>query len=183
MQDVLPPDVDTRPLLHVITPSMLPCTLNTKARRADIPSSSNVPPLYFILFVSATYYLNRPCIYCSLLLTILVFCVYDFHNNWFEAQLPSTLSTDTPQASFAQEAAGQGPNGVIQNAVMESASIVASIANSTASGVVQSAVSAMKRKLSLEVQPPVQISVGEWLRELLGKKEWRIPCIDVSVRF
>lgn len=64
---------------------------------------------------------------------------------------------------------------------MESASIAASILNSTAASVVQGAVEAAKRKLNVEAQIP-QISAAEWLKELLGRKEWRIPCIDVAVR-
>lgn len=138
------------------------------------PSSSNVSPLYFIFFVGATYYLNRPCIYCSLLLTILVFCLYDFHTNWFEPQ-PGSLSSPASQSSEVQG------GGILENAAMESASIAASILNSTAASVVQGAVEAAKRKLNVEAQIP-QISAAEWLKELLGRKEWRIPCIDVAVR-
>lgn len=64
---------------------------------------------------------------------------------------------------------------------MEGASVAASILNSTAASVVQEAFEAAKRKISVEA--PTQISAAEWLKEMLGKKEWRIPCIDVAVRF
>lgn len=137
----------------------------------NIQSSSNVSPLHFVLFVGATYYLNRPCIYCSLLLTILVFCLYDFHTNWFEAQTDYSAS----QTSEGHE------GSILQKAAMESASIAASILNSTAASAVQGAVEAAKQKMNVQV--PAHINGADWLKELLGKKEWRIPCIDVAVRF
>lgn len=64
---------------------------------------------------------------------------------------------------------------------MESASLAASILNSTAASAVQGAVEAAKQKMNMPV--PAHINGADWLKELLGKKEWRIPCIDVAVRF
>ena len=142
---------------------------------ANRPSSSSVSPLYFVLFVGATYYLNRPCMYCSLILTILLFCLYYFHSNWFESQ-PGWTRSHT-----AAELVSSGGN-IVQNAAMESASIAASVLNSTAATVISGAVEAAKKKMNVNVEMQTQISAAEWLKELLGKKEWRIPCIDIAVR-
>ena len=128
--------------------------------------SSNVPPLYLILIVSAMYYLNRPCVYCSLLLSILVISLYDFNNNWFESQPDSASSSHT----------GNSTTNIIGDNISTATSVVQSVAAS----VVQSVAQSFTQKTGLEIQP--QISAAEWLKELLGKKEWRIPCLDVAVR-
>jgi hypothetical protein len=133
---------------------------------ADQNNSSNVPPLYLVLFISAMYYLNRPCVYCSLLLTVLVISVYDFHNNWFEPQPDSSSAAHTGNSTTT----ALGDNIAVASSVIQSAA--ASIAHSVADG--------FSKKTGLDLQP--QISVAEWLKEMLGKKEWRIPCIDVAVR-
>jgi len=112
------------------------------------------------------YYLNRPCVYCSLLLTVLVISVYDFHNNWFEPQPDSSSLSHTRNSTTT----ALGDNIAVASSVIQSAA--ASIAQSVADG--------FSKKTGLDPQP--QISVAEWLKEMLGKKEWRIPCIDVAVR-
>ena len=133
---------------------------------ADQNNSSNVPPLYLVLFISAMYYLNRPCVYCSLLLTVLVISVYDFHNNWFEPQPDSSSSAHVTNSTTT----ALGDNIAVASSVIQSAA--ASIANTVVDG--------FSKRTGLDLQP--QISVAEWLKEILGKKEWRIPCIDVAVR-
>ncbi|KAG2170693.1 hypothetical protein JADG_010432 [Aureobasidium aubasidani] len=127
---------------------------------------SNVPPLYLVLFISAMYYLNRPCVYCSLLLTVLVISVYDFHNNWFEPQPDSSSSSHTGNSTT--------------NALGDNISVTTSVIQSAAVSMAQSVADGFARKTGLNIQP--QISVAEWLKEMIGKKEWRIPCIDVAVR-
>ncbi|CAC9886413.1 unnamed protein product [Aureobasidium pullulans] len=112
------------------------------------------------------YYLNRPCVYCSLLLTVLVISVYDFHNNWFEPQPDSSSSSHTGNSTT--------------NALGDNISVATSVIQSAAASMAQSVADGFARKTGLDTQP--QISVAEWLKEMIGKKEWRIPCIDVAVR-
>lgn len=69
---------------------------------------------------------------------------------------------------------------ILQNATLEHVSAAVSAINSTLSSVAQSALQGFKRKPEVNLEEP--ISVAAWLKELLGKKEWRIPCIDVAVR-
>jgi len=131
---------------------------------------TNASPVYLVLFISATYFLNRPCVYCSLLLAILVVSLFDFQTAWFEPQLPTEESSTSKNVT----ASFRDPLG-------ETASIVASAVNSTAEIMIKAAVDTIRRKT-----PPVpQVSGGagfEWAKGLVGKKEWRIPCLDVLVR-
>jgi hypothetical protein len=107
-------------------------------------------------------------VYCSLLLTVLVISVYDFHNNWFEPQAnPASLSQAGNKTTTA-------------TALEDNLAVATSVLQSAAASVVQLATEGFARKTGLNMQP--QISVAEWLKEILGKKEWRIPCIDVAVR-
>lgn len=72
---------------------------------------------------------------------------------------------------------------MLQNAAMGGASIAANVLNSTAASIVQGAYETAKRKLGTHVELPPQMSAAEWMKELLGKKEWRIACLDIAIRF
>jgi len=119
-------------------------------------------PVYLVLFISATYFLNRPCVYCSLLLFILVVALFDFHTPWFDAPL-----SDSAELAL---------NGT----VAETAGVLAQAANHTAQAVVKNAFEGLRGKMGME-----QASEGqsyEFVKGLLGKKEWRIQCLDVLIR-
>jgi hypothetical protein len=121
---------------------------------------THASPVYLVLFISATYFLNRPCVYCSLLLFILVVALFDFHTPWFDAPL--------------SESAELALNGT----VVETAGLWAQAANLTAKSVMRGAVE--KGRMG-----EGQASGGqsyEWVKGLLGKKEWRVQCLDVLVR-
>jgi len=168
---VLPKNVDTSSLLLVCA-HLHYSTLRriTNARR------TNASPIYLILFVSATWYLNRPCLYCSLLLTVLVISLYDWRSDWFEPR--SNLLFSSSDSDAAQSTS---LNQSIPRAAFETASAAAaSVMNSTAATVAQTALEGLSK--SLYGQEQGYISGAQWLRELVGKKEWRIPCLDVIVR-
>lgn len=135
-------------------------------------SRSNVSPIYLILFVSATFYLNRPCLYCSFLLLVLVFSLYDFRCDWFEPQ-------DTLGLSLSKLLALKAPQS-LQDLAQETVSLAASTMNSSVVAVARSGLDSLARRITTEGQSG--ISLSQWLREGLAKKEWRIPCIDVAVR-
>ncbi|EDU46496.1 bladder cancer-related bc10-like protein [Pyrenophora tritici-repentis] len=119
-------------------------------------------PVYLVLFISATYFLNRPCVYCSLLLFILVVALFDFHTPWFDAPL-----SDSAELAL---------NGT----VTETASVLVQAANHTAQAVVKNAFEGVRDKMGMG-----QASEGqsyELVKGLLGKKEWRIQCLDVLIR-
>lgn len=126
---------------------------------------THASPVYLVLFISATYFLNRPCVYCSLLLFILVMALFDFHNPWFDPPLAETaelaLNSTTP--------------------VLESAGVLAQAVNHTAKAMAKGAVEALGTRTNLGVEG----SSGqgyEFVRGLLGKKEWRVQCLDVLIR-
>jgi hypothetical protein len=144
-----------------------PCSSSCKWNMATLESShtnlprlrTNASPVYLVLFISATYFLNRPCVYCSLLLFILVVALFDFHTPWFDPPLPDTaglaLNETTP--------------------LLETASVFAQAAANTAQEVVKGAVDGVRGKASTG-------AMNEWVKGLLGKKEWRIQCLDVLIR-
>jgi len=131
---------------------------------------TNASPVYLVLFISATYFLNRPCVYCSLLLAILVIALFDFSTPWFE----SPLSSGSPDATVN----GTNP---LQDTVFETASFMVSAANTTVQGMVQAAVDGIRNKVS--TAPPITgTPTQEWARNVFAKKEWRVPCVDVLIR-
>jgi hypothetical protein len=126
---------------------------------------TNASPVYLVLFISATYFLNRPCVYCSLLLFILVVALFDFHTPWFDPPL-----SDTAELAL---------NGTTP--LLESVGVLAQAATHTAQALVKSTVEGIREKGAALGQA----SGGgnyEWAKGLLGKKEWRIQCLDVLIR-
>ena len=65
--------------------------------------------------------------------------------------------------------------------MFETASIIASAVNSTAETITKAAVDGIRRK-ALSVSQANGGTGFEWAKGLIGKKEWRIPCLDVLVR-
>ncbi|KAK4989357.1 hypothetical protein LTR66_007079 [Elasticomyces elasticus] len=130
---------------------------------------ANAPPVYLILFVTATYLLNRPCVYCSLLLAILVIALYDFHQPWFE----------TNDSSPADLLRGSGSTNV-KDALLETAAAAVSAVTGTATFLLSATAGAAKQKIRMDTLP--SISMFEWVKSLIGKREFRVACLDLSVR-
>ncbi|RGP70068.1 bladder cancer-related bc10 [Fusarium longipes] len=129
---------------------------------------TNASPAFIFLFFICTYFLNRPCVYCSILLLILFLtscnwsdrCFFDFSSNWFLPRpgTPSQLpADDVAEATF----------------------------NSTALEMVNTTLAAIVKSASddIEARRAEWSGLGiEWLRNLLGKREWRIDCMDIYIR-
>lgn len=137
---------------------------------------TNASPIFIFLFFVCTYFLNRPCVYCSFLLLILFasschwsdHCFFDFSSNWFEPR----------QHSF--DRSSNTTNSSLSNPALETFSIYAGALNSTAAAMAGSAFEGTKRRLAMRTE---WTGIGvEWLRSLLGRREWRIPHVDVYVR-
>ncbi|KAJ5645466.1 hypothetical protein N7507_011477 [Penicillium longicatenatum] len=145
---------------------------------------TNASPLFIISFVALTYTIHRPCIYCSALLLILFAsschwsdrCIFDLRSNWFAPRYSSQSGGEYAPMSG--------------NATMEAplpgdslASFVFDTANSTAKVLAGAAMDSAQQSLGIESRPDDWTGVGlEWLRSLLGRREWTLPCIDVKVR-
>ncbi|PGH15504.1 hypothetical protein AJ80_05521 [Polytolypa hystricis UAMH7299] len=139
---------------------------------------ANASPLFILFFVTTTYLIHRPCIYCSALLVILFLsschwsdrCFLDFKGDWFAPRFSSSTTTTAP----SQDAAATGL-----------AEYVLDVVNTTTTALAGAAFDEARRHLSLEggAQQPEWTGMGlEWLRSLLGKREWTLPCVDVKVR-
>ncbi|KAF2219341.1 hypothetical protein BDZ85DRAFT_285510 [Elsinoe ampelina] len=118
---------------------------------------TNVSPIYLLLFITATFYLHRPCLYCSILLTILVASLYDWRSNWFE---PRNNLWDWDKTD-------------------EKEGLVEGILNSTAGAAAQVVMEGVRERLGGEGRI---MSGAQWLRELVGRREWRVPCLEVAIR-
>ncbi|KAK7421572.1 hypothetical protein QQZ08_009917 [Neonectria magnoliae] len=132
---------------------------------------TNASPAFIFLFFVCTYFLNRPCVYCSILLLILFLtscnwsdrCFFDFGSNWF-----------LPRANSSSRSL---PTDVLpDSADLFNASVVEMI-NSTATAVTNAALDAAAARRAEWTGLGV-----EWLRSLLGKREWRIDCMDIYIR-
>lgn len=138
-------------------------------------------PRFVVTFFFLTYFLNRPCVYCSILLLILFVsschwsdhCFFDLHSNWFE---PRHLSSPLPNpiASAANESAA------MSNSTAGESSFLATAINNTAAALTGAAIEEVKRRMDIKTE---WTGIGvEWIRSILGKKEWRVPCVDVLIR-
>ena len=126
---------------------------------------TNTSPVYLVLLISATYFSNRQCVYCSLLLFILVVALVDFQTPWFEAPLPDTL---------LDSAAANATTTPLGNSMGETAAVFLQAASQTTQALVKAAVN--------EVRSRAEANSVEWAKSLMGKKEWRISCLDVLIR-
>lgn len=132
-------------------------------------------------FFLLTYFLNRPCVYCSVLLLILFIsscywsdhCFFDIHSNWFE---PRHLSSPLPNPLSQSQEYSVRHGGYNSGEV----SFLASAINQTASALAGAAVEELKRRIEIT---PEWTGIGlEWVRSWLGAREWRLPCLDVYIR-
>jgi hypothetical protein len=141
---------------------------------------TNASPIFIFLFFVCTYFLNRPCIYCSFLLLILFasscnwsdHCFFDFSSNWFEARPLPPLVPDDANTTFM--------NATTSDQALEQVMIFAEAMNSTAKTLGGAALQEIQKRLP-ERPEWTGIGVG-WLRSLLGRREWTLPCVDVKIR-
>ncbi|KAH9908203.1 bladder cancer-related protein BC10-domain-containing protein [Xylariomycetidae sp. FL2044] len=143
---------------------------------------TNASPAFIFLFFVCTYFLNRPCVYCSVLLLILFVtscywsdrCFFDLSSNWFSPRpststmcynAPTTATTATTTITTSDAALSDFNSTAIE------------MLNTTASALAGAAADELAR------QKAEWTGLGiEWLRSLLGKREWRIDCMDLYIR-
>ncbi|KAH6608244.1 hypothetical protein Trco_004557 [Trichoderma cornu-damae] len=130
---------------------------------------TNASPAFIFLFFICTYFLNRPCVYCSVLLLILSLtscnwsdrCFFDVGSNWF---LPR------PSAPAQFPPLGHGHHHAFNETVVD---MFSSTARAAARAAADEIAALRNEWTGLGV---------EWLRVLLGKREWRIDCMDIYIR-
>jgi hypothetical protein len=140
---------------------------------------TNASPAFIFLFFVCTYFLNRPCVYCSFLLLILFVtscnwsdrCFFDFASNWFLPRpVGNLLYGSLPSNDAVNLTTPDDLNTTVSVAVAE---MVNTTAGALASVVSDRIMGAKTEWTGLGM---------EWLRSLLGKREWRIDCLDVYIR-
>jgi Bladder cancer-related protein BC10 len=148
---------------------------------------TNASPLFILSFVTLTYILHRPCIYCSALLLILFIsschwsdhCFFDFRGDWFSPRFTSSRIASGNSSSITAGDPGFN-NESLAGYIMETM-------NSTTAALAGAVFEETKRRFlnngSAEIKQEEWTGIGlEWLRSLLGRREWTLPCIDVKVR-
>jgi hypothetical protein len=149
---------------------------------------TNASPAFIFLFFVCTYFLHRPCVYCSILLIILFLtscnwsdrCFFDFSSNWFLPR-PSTTSTMDTMGAFPNDTAALYSNASSLSAATADGvnETMLYMLNSTAKGLVRAAAD----KYAPGSMRPEWTGLGlGWLRDLLGQREWRIECMDLYIR-
>ncbi|KAF3483525.1 uncharacterized protein GIQ15_02849 [Arthroderma uncinatum] len=150
---------------------------------------TNASPLFILSFVTLTYILHRPCIYCSALLLILFIsschwsdrCFFDIKGDWFAprfAHLPGAGCANATTAATATPAL---------NSTHELTEYVFDTVNTTVTALAGAAFEEAKRSVipggPSSAGEPEWTGIGlEWFRSLLGRREWTLPCVDVKVR-
>lgn len=134
---------------------------------------TNASPAFIFLFFVCTYFLHRPCVYCSILLIILFLtscnwsdrCFFDYNSNWFLPRSSNPLEEASSCTKLNCSTSQNGDADLYNGAVFQ-------ILNSTAATLANVAVS-----------KPEWTGLGlGWLRNLLGQREWQIECMDIYIR-
>ncbi len=143
---------------------------------------TNASPAFIFLFFVSTYFLTRPCNYCAFLLLILFLsscnwsdrCFLDVGSNWFHPRsVGSYIYVPIPEWT----AGGSADTSASESLNSTASALVAEILNTTAGALATAATEQITRA---KVE---WTGLGlEWLRSLLGRREWRIDCLDLYVR-
>ena len=154
-----------------------------------LPLPLSLSPVHLILLIVLTYILNRPCIYCSFLLVILLAsschwsnrCFIDFSQHGEETSSIAAWFIPRLYTSASSEQA---------NSTSDMGGFLAEVANSTVAGMsraLKDSASGMleeaRHKLTSTTPSPVtDAGVGtHWLKYLIGRSEWTLPCVGVKV--
>jgi hypothetical protein len=144
---------------------------------------TNASPSFIFLFFVCTYFLNRPCLYCSFLLLILFLtscnwserCFFDLSSNWFQPR-PAASYVYLPGPTLLD--AGKNITQQTTDDLDETVAAVLSDMVNTTAGAMATAVTDKIAQTRVE-----WTGLGlEWLRSLLGRREWRIDCLDLYIR-
>ncbi|KAL3477954.1 hypothetical protein BJX99DRAFT_225156 [Aspergillus californicus] len=172
---------------------------------------TNASPLFLISFVTLTYILHRPCIYCSALLIILFAstctwsdrCFFNLRSDWFSPRYTAG-SESSPYDAAAASANGSlfpAHNHSMLGPENESlAGYVFETVNQTAKALAGAVMDETQKRLysagcgadgqCLSSSSGISGSAAdelrgfglEWLRSMVGRREWTLPCVDVKVR-
>ena len=169
-------------VVQTVPPTISLTTISSWLPLLFIPT--NASPIFILLFFVCTYFLNRPCVYCSFLLLILFasschwsdHCFFDFSSTSGFFVSPPSNSYLVSNFSSSNSNITSFDNSTSPTSMVEDMLVFVDVLNSTA---VNLAAAAME---DVKFQPEwTGIGVG-WLRSLLGRREWKLQCLDVTVR-
>ncbi|KAI0403475.1 bladder cancer-related protein BC10-domain-containing protein [Xylaria palmicola] len=154
---------------------------------------ANASPAFIFLFFVCTYFLNRPCVYCSILLLILFVtscywsdrCFFEFGSNWFAPRMTSAVFESWIESHYPANANATTSAAATVAAVDPPAGSGGFFFNGTAIESLNTTASALAGIAADEIARRRIEWTGlgiEWLRSLLGKREWRIECMDLNIR-
>ncbi len=144
---------------------------------------SSCSPLYVVLFLATNYWLQRPCVYCSILLFVLCASLIDFKADWFEPRWqPSTESSLSASETLSSFISG---NATVTDAVLETASLAISVLNGTGGSLVSAAMNSAKRRVgggASNSSGSATLDFFSVVKSAMEKWQVRIPCLGVVVR-
>ncbi|KAF8475644.1 bladder cancer-related protein BC10-domain-containing protein [Kalaharituber pfeilii] len=119
-----------------------------------IPTSAS--PAFIVMFLISTYFFHRPCVYCSLLM----------------------LTLFTSSCYWSDRCFLDSNNGHwFEPRILTTTATSAALNSASGSSDLHSA------DFSGTGNMEVWTGIGlDWLRSLIGRREWRLPCVDVNVR-
>ena len=132
-----------------------------------IRGRTNASPIYLILFITATYCLNRPCVYCSLLLAILVISIFDLKSDWFlQPGATEDSATTTDDLTCIQVYQPESTNLLLE-AISKS---TCTLANDDT----EALNSGFDTRNTL-----LHYFSFDWLKKYFDRNHWRLQCMDV----
>lgn len=122
--------------------------------------------------------LQRPCVYCSILLFVLVLSIFDFHADWFEPRWQPSTTRITEAASSLLSG-----NSTVMELLGETASFAIAAVNGTGGSLASVALESIrKRNSNNTLITGVNENGFEVLRSVMERRQFRIPCVGVNVR-
>ena len=129
--------------------------------------------MFLVLFLSTTYCLNRPCVYCSLLLAILIAALFDFNTDWF-APPQTALSLPAVTNSSVEETK-------LSDVVGESAALLTGALDGTVKSLLRGTTTRGSSQMAQTGHDWSGFGLS-WLREAVNSGELRIDCLNAAVR-
>ena len=126
--------------------------------------------------------LQRPCVYCSILLFVLVCSLFDWNADWFEPRWQPSTTRITEAASSLLSG-----NATVTELLGETASFALAALNGTGGSLASGLLETVKRKGTTggtggDLITSVNDNGFEVLRSVMERRQFRIPCVGVNVR-
>lgn len=152
-----------------------------------LPLPLALSPVHTAGLIVTLVAITRPCLYCSLLLIIL------FASFWGGALMPENASLFNDQAWLLfvprlYTIPATSTNETVASFAIDLAnSTVSTLGSAAVSSAVESGADILSKLTSMTGSSAMSTSMGAggvgtgWLKTLLGRSEWTLPCVNVKV--